>query len=48
MVRLSVIPMSHLVESSGGVQPYLGAALKRSEDKNFAKHDFGDIEEGTC
>ena len=33
-----------LVESSGGVQPYLGAAL-REVDKNFAKHDFSDIEE---
>ena len=33
-----------LVESSGGVSPYLGAALRES-DKNFAKHDFGDISE---
>jgi len=32
-----------LVESSGGVSPYLGAAL-READKNFAKHDFSDIE----
>jgi|TARA_B110000879_G_scaffold21956_1_gene28137 YidC/Oxa1 family membrane protein insertase len=31
-----------LVESSGGVSPYLGAALRESE-KNFAKHDFDDI-----
>jgi YidC/Oxa1 family membrane protein insertase len=35
-----------LVESSGGVSPYLGAAL-READKNFAKHDFGDIEDAT-
>ena len=34
-----------LVESSGGIQPYLGAAL-READKNFAKHDFSDIEDG--
>jgi YidC/Oxa1 family membrane protein insertase len=33
-----------LVESSGGVSPYLGAALRES-DKNFAKHDFGDVSE---
>ena len=31
-----------IVESSGGVQPYLGAALREPE-KNFSKHDFGDI-----
>lgn len=30
--------------SSAGVRPYLGAAL-REEDKNFAKHDFSDMEE---
>ncbi|UVW35187.1 membrane protein insertase YidC [SAR92 clade bacterium H455] len=35
-----------LVESSGGIQPYLGAAL-READKNFAKYDFGDIEDGS-
>lgn len=35
-----------LVESSGGVSPYLGAALRES-DKNFAKHDFGDIQDET-
>jgi len=35
-----------LVESSGGIQPYLGAAL-READKNFAKHDFSDIQEET-
>jgi len=35
-----------LVESSGGVSPYLGAAL-READKNFAKHDFSDIEDAS-
>ena len=35
-----------LVESSGGIQPYLGAAL-READKNFAKHDFSDIQDET-
>ena len=30
--------------SSAGVRPYLGAAL-REEEKNFAKHDFSDMEE---
>ena len=35
-----------IVESSGGVQPYLGAALREPE-KNFSKHDFGDISEGS-
>ena len=35
-----------LVESSGGIQPYLGAAL-READKNFAKYDFSDIEDGS-
>ena len=33
-----------LVESGGGISPYLGAALREPE-KNFAKHDFSDIEE---
>ena len=32
--------------SSAGVRPYLGAAL-REEEKNFAKHDFSDMEEKT-
>ena len=31
-----------LVESSGGVSPYLGAALREPE-KNFSKYDFKDI-----
>jgi len=35
-----------LIESSGGIRPYLGAAL-REVDKNFAKHDFSDIEDGS-
>ena len=35
-----------LVESSGGISPYLGAALREPE-KNFAKHDFSDIEEAS-
>lgn len=35
-----------LVESSGGVSPYLGAALREPE-KNFAKHDFNDVREAT-
>ena len=35
-----------LVESSGGVSPYLGAAL-READKNFAKHNFSDIEDAS-
>ena len=30
--------------SSAGVRPYLGAAL-REEEKNFAKHDFSDMQE---
>jgi len=33
-----------LIESSGGVMPYLGAAL-REEEQNFAKYDFGDMED---
>jgi len=33
-----------LVESSGGVSPYLGAAL-RMADKNYAKYDFNDLSE---
>ena len=35
-----------LVESSGGVSPYLGAALREPE-KNYAKHDFNDVREGS-
>ena len=31
-----------LVESSGGVAPYLGAALRETE-KNYAKYDFSDM-----
>jgi len=31
-------------ESSGGVMPFLGAAI-REEDKNYAKYDFGDMED---
>lgn len=33
-----------LVTSSGGVMPFLGAAI-REEDKNYAKYDFGDMED---
>lgn len=33
-----------LIESSGGVSPYLGAALREPE-KNFSKHDFNDVRE---
>ena len=33
-----------LIESSGGVMPYLGAAL-REVDQNFAKYDFDDMED---
>ena len=33
-----------LVTSSGGIQPYLGAAI-REKEKNFAKHSFSDIED---
>ena len=36
---------SPLIESTG-VQPYLGAALREAE-KNFSKHDFGDMEDET-
>lgn len=36
---------SPLVEATG-VQPYLGAALREAE-KNFAKYDFGDMEDET-
>jgi YidC/Oxa1 family membrane protein insertase len=32
------------VTSSGGVMPFLGAAI-RKEDKNYAKYDFGDLED---
>ena len=35
-----------LIESSGGVSPYLGAALREPE-KNFSKHDFNDIREAS-
>jgi YidC/Oxa1 family membrane protein insertase len=31
-----------LVESSGGIAPYLGAALRETE-KNYAKYDFSDM-----
>lgn len=33
-----------LIESSGGVSPYLGAALREPE-KNFSKYDFNDVRE---
>jgi YidC/Oxa1 family membrane protein insertase len=33
-----------LIESSGGVSPYLGAALREPE-KNFSKYDFSDVSE---
>jgi len=33
-----------LIESSGGVRPYLGAALREPE-KNFSKYDFSDVSE---
>lgn len=33
-----------LVKSSGGVAPYLGAAL-REEETNFAKYDFSDMQD---
>lgn len=33
-----------MVTSSGGVMPFLGAAI-RKEDKNYAKYDFGDMED---
>ena len=32
-----------LIQSSGGMQPYLGAALRQKET-NFAKYDFSDME----
>lgn len=35
-----------LIESSGGVSPYLGAALREPE-KNFSKYDFNDVREGS-
>ena len=33
-----------LVKSSGGMQPYLGAALRQNET-NFAKYDFSDMQD---
>jgi YidC/Oxa1 family membrane protein insertase len=35
-----------LIESSGGVSPYLGAALREPE-KNFSKYDFNDVREAS-